>query len=129
MNKRAFILALVGCVCLTSVATVAINPDAFETAAPEVQIVKETKVVTRTKVVKVPVKDPDGRMSRDECANLAVGTTMHDMMAVFGWPVGDAGNNSYTGMLYYPLREEPNNRCVIDMFGGAVNTVNKEDKS
>lgn len=127
MNKRAFILALVGCVCMTSLTAVAINPDALETPtpAPEVRIVKETKVVTRT--VKVPVKDPDGRMGRDECANLAVGTTMHDMMAVYGWPVGDAGNNSYSGMLYYPIREEPNNRCVVDMFGGAVNTVNKED--
>jgi hypothetical protein len=127
MTKRAFILALSGYLCTAGVVVVAINPKAIETPPPKVTVIRETKVVTVTKSVKVPVKDPDGRMSRDECANLAVGTTMHDMMAVFGWPVGDAGNDSYAGMLYYPIREEPNNRCVVDMFGGKVNTVSKED--
>jgi hypothetical protein len=88
--------------------------------------VESVRVVekVRTKVVRVPAKQPDGYITEGECRNLETGMHIKDIVYRFGWPGGDI--DSYSGYLTYPLSEDHDRYCSISLYRSEVDSVNLE---
>lgn len=114
---RPSVLILLCAIALgVGVAQVDVYPT--EVQPPEVKVVERTKTIV--KEVRVPVKQPDGYMGEDQCGKIAKGTELRDLLFQYGWPSNDNGDDSFAGFLRYPLREDHERFCTVDMWGGEV---------
>jgi len=121
MHRRFFILL---CVAVVSVAIARVDGPIVR-IYPEKVIPAEPRVIERERVVEKVVnvpdgKQPDGYMTEDQCVQLPKGTEFRDLIWQYGWPAGADGHESYAGYLSYPLREDHDHYCQIDIWDSEV---------
>jgi hypothetical protein len=93
------------------------NPVRYVPVPTDKVVVKERVV---TKKVVVPAKKPDGYMTEQDCRTLDEGMSFSDLVFRFGWPAGKDGHDSYAGYMIYPLREDHDRNCLVDVWRGEV---------
>jgi hypothetical protein len=124
--------ALLGMMVIAMIAAM-LRPNAFKDKPVAIDamtgVTPTPKVVTKvvTKVERVPVNKPDGYMSRAECY-ASKGVSLQDLMWRYGWPSGDNGDG-YAGDIDYPIREDRNARCHVEVMYGHVNEIVYHDNS
>jgi hypothetical protein len=110
MDKRAFIVALTGMICVTSVVVSILNPQQEQPAT--------AKLVPTATPAKIIVKHaaaakPSGYMSEEQCARIPDGMPVSDLVFKYGWPAGRYGYGY--GHLHYPARPSGEDNCSVEL--------------
>lgn len=109
------IMALVVCLALA-------RPQLFEEKpAPPAQAT--VKVVVREPAIK-----PDGYMTEEDCATVASGMQVSDLVFKYGWPAGDYSLSSFDQKLFYPIHDHADDKCVVGFDDNKVVTTLYRDE-
>jgi len=126
-NEKQIVTAIVASFALVSagIASMDVQPTREVKVPVKVQ---DTKTIykTRNVVVHDQVKKPSGYIARDKCYTIAHGTDFSDLIFRYGWPADDDANDSYAGLLLYPLAEDHGKYCEISFLSGEVDSVSVE---
>jgi hypothetical protein len=115
MDKRTMIVSIVGIICTTALVVGITSPD--ETTSQS-KPVEKTKTIVVQKTAKAV--QPDGYMSEVDCAKLATGTAVSDLVWKFGWPASDYAYSGFSETFFYPIHDRGDDRCVVDVDDNKV---------
>lgn len=119
-----FIIFVVTCCAMMCVAVTRVNPTVTQWRTivqhdgPTKTIIRDHVVIRHANAVR-----PDGYMSARQCRTLREAIPISDLMYHYGWPADDNADDSYSGSLLYPIREDHASYCAVDMFRGRINHV------
>jgi hypothetical protein len=123
---RAIVIAAVALLAV-GIANIDIKPT--ETKTVKVPV---THTVTKTKV-KTIYKDapvPTGIMTRADCKALAKSHSpaqFREIVARWGWPKGQNGEDSGSDTLYYKFNDGSGDECELGFWQGEIDNVQIEE--
>jgi hypothetical protein len=123
---RTFLIAAVALLAV-GIANIDIHPTETKTVkVPVTRIVTKTK----TKTVYKPAPPPAGIMTRDDCNTLAKqhpAPLFREIVARWGWPEGQNGEDSGSDTLYYKLSDGSGDECELGFWNGKIDNVQIEE--
>ena len=117
MNWKTVIIAIFGMGAVIAI----IHPSSLETPEPAPAPAAKTVVIKQT-----AAQQPDGYISEEQCARIATGMPVADLVWKFGWPANDYpyGYERF----FYPVHDRGEDRCVVETDDNKVVSALYQDR-
>lgn len=116
--KQAMLAVVAMCMVVAVV-----RPSAFDepvTATTAATPAPAAKVVVEKHTMPI---QPDGFMTKKDCASIPNGMQVADLVFKYGWPSGDNAFNNFGEQFYYPIHKRRDDVCLIDFDDNKVTST------